>query len=107
MSTGACPSYAKRAGTSKGSCCPMAVGFALKEMYNNFNDMFHFEIKDKKIKTIAKIIKEENNIAKCPECGELLLKKNTKNGVFEVCSSRTCSYKKEMTTEENSDGATE
>ena len=44
---------------------------------------------------------------KCPECGELLLKKNTKNGVFEVCSSRTCSYKKEMTTEENSDGATE
>ena len=44
---------------------------------------------------------------KCPECGELLLKKNTKNGVFEVCSSRTCSYKKEMTTEENSDGVTE
>ena len=44
---------------------------------------------------------------KCPECGELLLKKNTKNGIFEVCSSRTCSYKKKMTTEENSDGATE
>ena len=44
---------------------------------------------------------------KCPECGELLLKKKTKNGIFEVCSSRTCSYKKEMTTEENSDGATE
>lgn len=31
---------------------------------------------------------------KCPECGELLLKKTTKNGVFEVCSSKTCSYKK-------------
>ena len=44
---------------------------------------------------------------KCPKCGELLLKKNTKNGVFEVCSSRSCSYKKEMPTEENSDGATE
>ncbi len=32
----------------------------------------------------------------CPECGELLVKKTTKNGVFEVCSSKTCSYKKEI-----------
>lgn len=32
----------------------------------------------------------------CPECGELLLKKNTKNGLFEVCSSRTCSFKRAM-----------
>lgn len=30
---------------------------------------------------------------KCPECGELLVKKVTKNGNFEVCSSRTCSFK--------------
>lgn len=30
---------------------------------------------------------------KCPECGELLVKKITKNGNFEVCSSRTCSFK--------------
>ena len=30
----------------------------------------------------------------CPECGELLVKKNTKNGLFEVCSSRTCSFKR-------------
>ena len=29
----------------------------------------------------------------CPECGELLLKKVTKNGDFEVCSNRTCNYK--------------
>ena len=33
----------------------------------------------------------------CPECGELLLKKVTKNGEFEVCSNRTCNYKKEIT----------
>ena len=32
----------------------------------------------------------------CPECGELLLKKVTKNGEFEVCSSRTCNYRKEI-----------
>ena len=32
----------------------------------------------------------------CPECGELLLKKVTKNGEFEVCSNRTCSYRKQI-----------
>lgn len=37
MSTGACPSYAKR-GKSKGSCCPMAIGYALKDMYKQFNE---------------------------------------------------------------------
>ena len=37
----------------------------------------------------------------CPECGELLVKKNTKNGLFEVCSSRTCSFKRSM--ESNAD----
>ena len=44
---------------------------------------------------------------KCPECGELLLKKTTKNGVFEVCSSRTCSYKKAMETEEGTEEKSE
>ena len=32
----------------------------------------------------------------CPECGELLLRKITKNGEFEVCSNRTCNYRKEI-----------
>ena len=32
----------------------------------------------------------------CPECGELLLKKVNKNGTFEVCSNRTCNYKKQI-----------
>ena len=32
----------------------------------------------------------------CPECGELLLKKNTKNGLFEVCSNKTCSFKRSI-----------
>ena len=30
----------------------------------------------------------------CPECGELLLKKTMKNGEFEVCSNRTCSFRR-------------
>ena len=39
----------------------------------------------------------------CPECGELLVKKVTKNGEFEVCSSRTCSFKRQIeNTVENS-----
>ena len=40
----------------------------------------------------------------CPECGELLVKKATKNGDFEVCSSRTCSFKRQI---ENSSEKTE
>ena len=32
----------------------------------------------------------------CPECGELLLKRATKNGMIEICSNRTCSYKKQI-----------
>ena len=32
----------------------------------------------------------------CPECGELLVKKNTKNGLYEVCSNKTCSFRREM-----------
>lgn len=32
----------------------------------------------------------------CPECGELLVKRITKNGDFEICSNRKCSYKKSI-----------
>lgn len=43
-STGACPSYAVRSATkhdtSKGSCCPMAIGNALVEMYEEFMDEY-------------------------------------------------------------------
>ena len=37
----------------------------------------------------------------CPECGELLLKHVTKNGEFEVCSNRTCSYRQEIKKDTN------
>lgn len=39
----------------------------------------------------------------CPECGELLLKKQTKNGLFEVCSNRTCSFRREIKQETTND----
>lgn len=71
MSTGACPSYVKR-GNSKGSCCPMAVGYALKDMYKQFNEGFVNEATNVKTsegadKTIT------NNNALCPNCGEELV----------------------------------
>ena len=30
----------------------------------------------------------------CPDCGELIVKRTTKNGVVESCSNRKCGYKK-------------
>ena len=42
----------------------------------------------------------------CPECGELLVNKATKNGDFEVCSSRTCSFKRQIeNSSEKSEGS--
>ncbi len=94
MSTGSCPSYAARSATkhdtSKGSCCPMAVGYALKEMWEEFQGK---EMKPKETKTIStKDKKEEKNMnlnyATCPECGEQL----TFEGGCNICKS--CGYTK-------------
>lgn len=69
-SCGSCPSYAVRhatkGDTSKGSCCPVAVGNALLDLYN--------EIKGKKQVHAEKIVKPETPVhesakEKCPECG--------------------------------------
>ena len=43
----------------------------------------------------------------CPECGELLVKKATKNGDFEVCSSRTCSFKRQIENNNNTSESNE
>ena len=68
-STGNCPSYAVRSATkkdtSKGSCCPVAVGNALIDMHNEImnitNDTKPKETEDKQI---------------CPSCGESLAHEN-------------------------------
>ncbi len=75
MSTGACPSYAKR-GKSKGSCCPMAIGYALKDMHKQFNEYF---MQNAVIAEVAKNTEEvEHHTEKkskilCPNCGEELV----------------------------------
>ena len=94
-STGVCPSYATRKAThhdtSKGSCCPMAIGNALVEMYNEMQS--ELDDKEDEEKTVKKTpvepIKNVNVRQQlCPECGEPL--------VFEggCCTCKSCGYTK-------------
>ena len=86
MSTGACPSYAKR-GKSKGSCCPMAIGFALKDMHKQFNEHFINDKIDFSENKVDKINKNKKD-GLCPECGEQL----TFEGGCNICKS--CGWSK-------------
>lgn len=75
MSTGACPSYAKR-GKSKGSCCPMAIGYALKDMHKQFNEGFaNTEIvkEQTEFETVINNLPKATNKIACPQCGEDLV----------------------------------
>lgn len=99
-SCGTCPSYAVRRATkgdtSKGSCCPIAVGNALREMYDemqselfsdsdeSYNEPVSYDVITDEGKVIATI--EETY--PCPDCGEPL--------VFEGgCNTcKACGYSK-------------
>ena len=88
-SCGTCPSYAVRSATkrdtSKGSCCPVAIGNALRDMYEsmqkqvgnyNCSNCSEENDKDKKI------------INPCPQCGEEL----SFEGGCNICKS--CGWSK-------------
>ncbi len=94
-STGVCPSYATRKAThhdtSKGSCCPMAIGNALVDMYNEMqSELDDKDDEEKPVKkTLVEPIKDVNVRQQlCPECGEPL--------VFEggCCTCKSCGYTK-------------
>lgn len=78
-STGTCPSYAVRTATkhdtSKGSCCPMAIGNALVDMWKEMQEEIR-AIDDSE--EVEEVEESENNNEKdseielCPECGEPL-----------------------------------
>lgn len=78
-STGACPSYAARTATrhdtSTGSCCPMAIGNALvdmyKEMQQDIGDNEEENSADAIISKPTQVQKIESS-DKCPECGSVL-----------------------------------
>lgn len=97
QSTGACPSYASRTATkhdtSKGACCPMAVGNALMEMWKEMKERIE---KGKSIIALANsnsqipssesrpsFNPEADNGAKCPECGSELIQE----GGCVICKS--------------------
>lgn len=74
-STGVCPSYATRKAThhdtSKGSCCPMAIGNALVEMYNEMQaEIDDKDDEEKPIKQKQIPISNVSSTELCPECGE-------------------------------------
>lgn len=72
-SSGTCPSYAVRTATkhdtSKGSSCPVAIGNALLEMYEEMMDEVGFSgIEEKELEVITPKIVPVSK-AKCPQCG--------------------------------------
>lgn len=78
-STGVCPSYATRTATkhdtSRGSCCPMAIGNALLDMWNEMQsevtDVTDY-MSDEHPSNDNGIVLPKPVYSKCPECGEPL-----------------------------------
>ena len=92
-SSGACPSYAVRHATkhdtSKGSCCPVAIGNALKEMWEEMQDEISDNTNEQEQDTV------EDNVATlvvdkehCPECGNILIHE----GGCDIC--KDCGWSK-------------
>ena len=117
-SSGVCPSYAVRTATkhdtSKGSCCPVAIGHALKDMWLEMQDEIdddfeeedseHMSFKIDKITSFKAVDSNGNNVLSwtptevaivkpssldvCPECGEPL----THQGGCDICTN--CGWSK-------------
>lgn len=68
-SCGVCPSYAVRSATkndtSKGSSCPVAIGNAIKDMYNEMQEII---CKCNGSKVENKTEEEDNSLEECPNC---------------------------------------
>lgn len=71
-SAGTCPSYAVRKATkhdtSVGSSCPVAIGFALLDMYDELQE----ELRIMRGDPVPQVVSDSRNIdsPKCPKCGE-------------------------------------
>ena len=90
-SCGSCPSYAVRSATkrdtSKGSCCPMAIGNALKDMYAEMMSEITCEDDEEYEETyVSENSKQITN--PCPQCGDEL----TFEGGCNICKS--CGWSK-------------
>lgn len=76
-SCGVCPSYATRRATkhdtSKGSCCPIAVGYALKDMWLEMQDELGLTETIVESESTEGHAEEATSKPICPECGEELI----------------------------------
>ena len=100
-SCGVCPSYAVRSATkkdtSKGSCCPVAVGNALKEMYEEIQKIICECKENSAVRQEKEAINQplinttvgESALEECPSCHEKTL---THQGGCIQCNS--CGYSK-------------
>ncbi|MCQ2056199.1 MAG: adenosylcobalamin-dependent ribonucleoside-diphosphate reductase [archaeon] len=81
-SCGSCSSYAVRTftknDTSRGSCCPMAVGYALTDMHKEMRQDI-----DRAPSTLTRKNVEHRFSDSCPECGEKL----ERQGGCNICKS--------------------
>ena len=90
-SCGSCPSYAVRSATkhdtSKGSCCPVAIGNALIDMYDEIQKELVDDYEEDE--SVAPVVTKNRKIKNpCPECGEEL----TFEGGCNIC--KNCGYTK-------------
>ena len=82
-SCGVCPSYAVRRATkhdtSLGACCPIAVGYALKDMWTEMQaelGLIDSDLLDEEVETTAEIADDtpiDTPKPLCPECGSKLV----------------------------------
>jgi ribonucleoside-diphosphate reductase alpha chain len=91
-STGVCPSYAVRKATkhdtSKGSCCPMAVGNALLEMWEEMKSDLGESKHNVANSSVRASEPAEDHVIKCPECGEPIIHE----GGCDIC--KACGWSK-------------
>lgn len=90
-SCGTCPSYAVRSATkkdtSKGSCCPVAIGNALLDMYKTMQNYITEDDCDENVTTESK---SKKIINPCPQCGEELFFEGGCN-ICKACGWSKCS----------------
>jgi ribonucleoside-diphosphate reductase alpha chain len=86
------PSYSVRSATkhdtSKGASCPIAIGYALKDMYDEIqNELFYLD-EVEECDEIVEVKKEISLKSKCPNCEEAL----TFEGGCNIC--KACGWSK-------------
>lgn len=106
-SCGTCPSYAVRRATkndtSKGSCCPIAIGYALKDMYdeiqaelcsnepeNECDEASAYGVIDALVSSVNCSLEPNSNMTECPQCGEMTFVNEGGCNSCKICGHSDC-----------------